>query len=78
MTPAEIAEIVMKDEKKGMKTRRSRRISFLSAADLARSLRRAESAHGEYEKRTGQRDANWADWYAEYMVAEQARGELQR
>jgi hypothetical protein len=27
-------------------------------------------------KRTGERDANWADWYAEYMVAEQAGKEL--
>ncbi len=46
--------------------------SFGSASDLASALRRAEAAHGEHEKRTGQRDANWPDWYAEYMVAEQA------
>jgi catechol 2,3-dioxygenase-like lactoylglutathione lyase family enzyme len=46
--------------------------SFASASDLASAFRRAEAAHGEHEKRTGQRDANWADWYAEYMVAEQA------
>jgi hypothetical protein len=39
-------------------------------------MRRAEAAHGEHEKRTGQRDANWADWYAAYMVAEQAGREL--
>jgi catechol 2,3-dioxygenase-like lactoylglutathione lyase family enzyme len=45
--------------------------SFSSATDLARALRRAETAHGEHEKRTGQRDANWSDWYAAYMVAEQ-------
>jgi len=25
-----------------------------------------------HEKRTGERDANWSDWYAEYMVSEQA------
>jgi len=49
---------------------------FASAAELAGALRRAESAHGEHEKRTGQRDANWADWYAEYIVREQAGGEL--
>ena len=49
---------------------------FTSAAELAGALRRAESAHGEHEKRTGQRDANWADWYAEYIVREQAGGEL--
>jgi len=46
--------------------------TFASANDLANALRRAEAAHGEHEKRTGQRDANWPDWYAKYMVAEQA------
>ena len=46
--------------------------TFTSAKDLASALRRAEAAHGEHEKRTGQRDANWPDWYAAYMVAEQS------
>ena len=46
--------------------------TFGSASELASALRRAEGAHGEHEKRTGQRDANWPDWYAEYIVAEQA------
>jgi len=50
--------------------------TFASTADLASALRRAEAAHGEHEKRTGQRDANWPDWYAAYMVAEQAGTEL--
>ena len=50
--------------------------AFTSPADLARALRRAEAAHGEHEKRTGVRDANWSDWYAEYLVAEQAGKEL--
>jgi hypothetical protein len=50
--------------------------SFASTADLASALRRAEAAHGEHEKRTGQSDANWPDWYASYMVAEQAGDEL--
>ena len=50
--------------------------SFASASDLASAFRRAEAAHGEHEKRTGQRDANWADWYAAYMVAEQSGKEL--
>ena len=50
--------------------------SFATANDLASALRRAEAAHGEHEKRTGQRDSNWPDWYAAYMVAEQAGGEL--
>ena len=46
--------------------------SFGSAGNLASALRRAEAAHGEHEKRIGQADANWPDWYAAYMVAEQA------
>ena len=46
--------------------------TFASASDLASAFRRAEAAHGDHEKRTGQRDANWADWYAAYMVAEQS------
>ena len=49
---------------------------FASASDLASALRRAEAAHGQHEKRTGQRDANWPDWYAAYMVAEQAGTDL--
>jgi hypothetical protein len=36
-----------------------------------------QTAHGEHEKRTGGRhDENWPDWYAEYLVAEQAGKEL--
>jgi catechol 2,3-dioxygenase-like lactoylglutathione lyase family enzyme len=50
--------------------------TFSLPSELAAALRRAEAAHGEHEKRTGQRDANWADWYAEYMVREQAGKEL--
>jgi catechol 2,3-dioxygenase-like lactoylglutathione lyase family enzyme len=46
--------------------------TFTSVSDLAAALRRAEAAHAEHEKRTGQRDANWPDWYAEYIVREQA------
>ena len=46
--------------------------SFDSASDLASALRRAEAAHGEHEKRIGQRDANWPDWYAAYIIAEQS------
>jgi hypothetical protein len=45
-------------------------------ADLASALRRAEAAHGEHEKRTGQRDEDWPDWYADYMAREQAGAEL--
>ena len=50
--------------------------TFTSSTELAGALRRAEAAHGEHEKRTGQRDADWPGWYAEYMVAEQAGKEL--
>lgn len=51
--------------------------SFGSQADLAAALRRASAAHGEHEKRNGDRhDANWPDWYAEYILAEQSGVEL--
>jgi predicted enzyme related to lactoylglutathione lyase len=50
--------------------------AYASVPDLAAALRRAAAAHGEHEKRTGQADANWPDWYAAYMVAEQAGTEL--
>jgi len=50
--------------------------TFASANDLASALRRAEAAHGQHEKRTGQRDENWPDWYAEYMVREESGEEL--
>jgi catechol 2,3-dioxygenase-like lactoylglutathione lyase family enzyme len=50
--------------------------SFGSASDLADAMRRASAAHGEHEKRIGAADPNWPDWYAKYMVAEQAGTEL--
>ena len=51
--------------------------TYASANDLASTLRRAEAAHGEHEKRAGgQRDENWPAWYAAYMAAEQAGTEL--
>jgi len=46
--------------------------AFASISDLAGALRRAEAAHGEHEKRTGQRDADWPAWYAAFMIAEQS------
>jgi catechol 2,3-dioxygenase-like lactoylglutathione lyase family enzyme len=45
-------------------------ISFRSVAVLANALRRAEAAHGAHEEQTGQKDTNWPDWYAQYMVSE--------
>jgi catechol 2,3-dioxygenase-like lactoylglutathione lyase family enzyme len=50
--------------------------AFASASDLASAMRRASAAHGEHEKRIGAADPNWPDWYADYMVAEQAGTEL--
>ena len=50
--------------------------TYASVADLAQALRRAEAAHGQHEKRTGERDADWPSWYAEYMVREQNGEEL--
>jgi catechol 2,3-dioxygenase-like lactoylglutathione lyase family enzyme len=51
--------------------------SFATVNDLAGALKRAATAHGEHEARTGgQRDENWPDWYASYMVNEQSGKEL--
>jgi catechol 2,3-dioxygenase-like lactoylglutathione lyase family enzyme len=50
--------------------------SYSSATDLAAALRRAAAAHGEHEARIGAEDPDWPDWYAEYMVREQAGVEL--
>jgi catechol 2,3-dioxygenase-like lactoylglutathione lyase family enzyme len=50
--------------------------SFASASDLSAALQRAAAAHGEHESRIGREDPDWPDWYAEYMVREQAGEEL--
>jgi len=50
--------------------------SFGSASDLADAMRRAAAGHGEHEKRIGEADADWPDWYAACMVAEEAGTEL--
>ncbi len=50
--------------------------SFATASDLAAAMRRASIAHGEHEKRTGAADPDWPDWYARYIVAEEAGTEL--
>ena len=57
---------------------------YVSTADLESALRRAEAAHREHAKRTGKahlfhrsdQDDSWLDWYAAYMVAEQAGTDL--
>jgi catechol 2,3-dioxygenase-like lactoylglutathione lyase family enzyme len=51
--------------------------TFASVSDLSNAMRRASVAHGEHEKRMGgEYDVNWPDWYAAYMVAEEAGTEL--
>jgi catechol 2,3-dioxygenase-like lactoylglutathione lyase family enzyme len=60
-------------------TRHAGRISedqttFTSSYELAGALRRAAAAHGEHEKKIGQHDENWPDWYADYMVKEPKGG----
>jgi len=50
--------------------------SFSSASELASALRRAAAALGKHEKRIGETDPKWLDWYAEYVVREQAGQEL--
>ncbi len=50
--------------------------SFATASDLSEALRRAAAAHGEHEARIGREDPDWPDWYAKYIVREQAGQEL--
>ena len=50
--------------------------SFSSETDLISALIRAATAHGEHEKRIGQRDEEWPVWYAAYIAAEQNGTEL--
>lgn len=50
--------------------------TFTSSTELAAALRRAATAHGEHEKLTGEYDEGWPDWYAKYIVSEQAGRQL--
>jgi catechol 2,3-dioxygenase-like lactoylglutathione lyase family enzyme len=50
--------------------------TFDSARDLAEALGRAATAHDKHVKRLGEADPYWRDWYARYLVAEQAGTEL--
>lgn len=45
--------------------------TFTSPTGLAGALSRAAAAHGEHEKRVGQRDEAWPRWYADYIFLEQ-------
>ena len=46
-------------------------VGFTSSTELASALRRASAAHEEHQRRIGRQDANWPDWYAEYIFSEQ-------
>jgi len=46
--------------------------AYGSASDLGGALRRAAAAHGRHEQEIGHADPDWPDWYAQYMVDEQA------
>lgn len=41
---------------------------MITVEQLARLLRDAEHAHGEYETQLGHRDADWPTWYARHML----------
>jgi len=45
-------------------------ITFDTAEDLARALRRAAEAHGRHEKTLGHYDEGWPEWYAQYLLRE--------
>ena len=47
--------------------------AFDSVAGLADALRRAAAAHGKHEEEIGHADADWPDWYAQYMADESTR-----
>jgi catechol 2,3-dioxygenase-like lactoylglutathione lyase family enzyme len=50
--------------------------TFASPEELAVALRRAAAAHGEHEKRIGQPDDEWPDWYATYIVSDRTGKQL--
>jgi hypothetical protein len=54
------------------------RLTFDSAGDLARALRRAADAHHQHEQQTGRPDPEWPTWYASYIEREQAGREDER
>ena len=55
-----------------------RRLQHLHYFRVARDSLRMQTAvaHGQHEKRVGEADPNWPEWYAKYKVAEQAGTEL--
>ena len=53
-------------------------LTFDSAGDLARALRRAADAYHQREQQTGRPDPDWPTWYARYIEREQAETEHKR
>jgi hypothetical protein len=47
-------------------------LSYESVDELEQALRRAAEAHGKHEEETGEEDAEWPVWYAQYMARERA------
>ncbi|GIF22411.1 catechol 2,3-dioxygenase-like lactoylglutathione lyase family enzyme [Actinoplanes tereljensis] len=45
-------------------------VVYRNARDLESALRDAAAAHGKHEEETGQPDAEWPVWYADYMAKE--------
>jgi catechol 2,3-dioxygenase-like lactoylglutathione lyase family enzyme len=45
-------------------------VLYRNARDLEAALRDAAAAHGKHEEETGQADAEWPVWYADYMAKE--------
>jgi len=53
-------------------------MTFDSADDLTQALRRAATAHDEYEKEIGHEDPDWTSWYAQHMEREQTERQSRR
>ncbi|HZX06107.1 VOC family protein [Kribbella sp.] len=50
--------------------------TYASVSELEEALRRAATAHGEHEARTGQADEEWPAWYAAYLLADRTGAKL--
>jgi hypothetical protein len=48
------------------------KLVFDDVNELEQALRRAAAAHGVHEEETGEEDAEWPVWYAQYMAKERA------
>jgi hypothetical protein len=59
-----------------MESTKDSSVDFKFEVVVIPALRRAAAAHGDHEKRTGQPDPNWPDWYADYIVRERTGQQL--